>query len=112
METKSIIPILNEMYNFFDDGKIRESRRDLVIITKITPFEEMKGKTLNNWIEDSTECDWLYAKTTDYFISGHLLDEDEDVVFVRTIDGGWFSLGWLSAGRLDIDGSLAKRLTI
>jgi uncharacterized protein (DUF736 family) len=53
---------------------------------------------------------WLYAEKTDYFIKCSIPDYDEnDVWFVRTVDGGWFSLNtvdtWM-AGRLDVTGSL------
>lgn len=53
---------------------------------------------------------WLYAEKTDYFIKCSIPDYDEnDVWFVRTVDGGWFSLNtvdtWM-AGRLDVSGAL------
>lgn len=105
------LPEINKTYNYFDDGKIRESRRMEVLITEITPFEKVDKITLNEWEEEVNDCDWLYNPETDYFVKGELLDEDlrndnqHKVVFVRTIDDGWFSLGWW-AGRLDVDGSL------
>ncbi len=67
------------------------------------------------WEEDVYECDWLYSKQTDYFIKGELLDEDlkndnqENIVFVRTVDDRWFSLGWW-AGVLDVDGKYTEIL--
>ncbi len=104
------IPILGKTYNYFDDGKINQSRRMEVIITEIIPFNKIDSETLKTWTEDVEQCDWLYAKETDYFVKGDLKVSDEEIekiIFVRTINnnGGWFSLGWWG-GRLDIDGSL------
>jgi hypothetical protein len=105
------IPILGNTYNYFDDGKIRESRKLPVLITEIIHFNEIDEKTLSYWKEEVYEIDWLYAKETDYFIKGflNLGDRIEEIIFVRTIDNGWFSLGWW-AGQLDIDGSLYSLL--
>lgn len=57
---------------------------------------------------------WLYTEETDYFIKCSIPDYDEnDVWFVRTVDGGWFSLNtvdtWM-AGILDVSGERFKSL--
>ena len=106
------IPQINKTYNYFDDGKIWESRRLPVVIREIIPFEKIDSKTLSIWKDEVENCDWLYAKSTDFFIKGMLeLSDDSkvEIIFVRTIDNrdGWFSLGWW-AGRLDVDGSLEE----
>lgn len=53
---------------------------------------------------------WLYAEETDYFVKCSIPKYDKnDVWFVRTIDGGWFSIdtnSWWMSGRLDVDGKL------
>jgi hypothetical protein len=105
---------LNKTYNCFDDGKIRESRRIEVIITKIIPFDEIDSETLEFWKEEVEECDWLYAKETDYFVKADLKvseNEIKKIIFVRTINNndGWFSLGYWG-GRLDVDGKLTESL--
>jgi hypothetical protein len=108
---------LGKTYDYFDDGKINESRRLPVKITNITPFKEIDKDTLNEWQKEVEQCDWLYAKETDYFVFGELkIAEDslghesfERAVFVRTINNGWFSLGFW-AGRLDVDGKLKESL--
>ena len=103
---------IGKTYDYFDDGKIRESRRMSVKITEIIPFDEIDSATLSKWEEETEYCNWLYAKNTDYFIMGELKISDskiEKIVFVRTLNDGWFSLGWW-AGRLDVDGSLVKLL--
>lgn len=103
--------ILNQIYNYFDDGKIRESRKMSVLITNIIPFDEIDEITLQLWQEEIDECEWLYAKETDYFIKGTLQTRlaNIDIIFVRTIDNTWFSLGWWG-GILDVDGSLSDLL--
>lgn len=104
------LPKINKTYNYFDDGKIRESRRGDVKIVEIIPFDKIDIYTLADWKEEIEDCDWLYSKETDYFIKGLLKvseSKEEDVVFVRTLNDGWFSLGWWG-GRLDIDGSLTE----
>lgn len=105
-----LCPVLGQTYNYFDDGKIKPSRRMRVTITEIIPFSEIDEETLNDWKKEVEQCDWLYAKETDYFVKSDLKVSDnktEKIIFVRTINNndGWFSLGWWG-GRLDIDGSL------
>lgn len=102
---------IKKTYNYFDDGKINESRRMPVTITEIIPFDKIDSETLLFWKEEIKQCDWLYSKETDYFVKGLLKiseSEQKEIVFVRTIKnngGGWFSLGFWG-GRLDVDGSL------
>ena len=93
-----LCPVLGQTYNYFDDGKIRPSRRMRVTITEIIPFSEIDEETLNDWKEEVKQCDWLYAKETDYFVKADLKvsdDKVEKIIFVRTINNndGWFSLG-------------------
>ena len=109
---KQDLPEIGKTYNYFDDGKIRESRRAEVLITEIISFDKIDKETLEFWKKDIEECDHFYTKETDYFIKGDLkiIDETQKIVFVRTIDGGLFSLGWW-AGRLDIDEEYEKRIT-
>lgn len=108
------LPKIGGKYYYFDDGKIKITRRMEVIITEITPFNEIDSETLKLWMEEvEYSNDWLYAKETDYFVKANLKisdDKIENIVFVRTINnGGWFSLGWWG-GRLDIDCSLNNKL--
>jgi hypothetical protein len=94
--------IVGGKYDYFDDGKIRESRRsDCTIIEKI-PFKDIDSDTLSQWKDEVISCDWLYAKETDFFLKAIIEfpdDEPETVYFVRTTDWGWFSLGFWG-GRL------------
>lgn len=53
---------------------------------------------------------WLYSEKTDFFVECEIPGYDENTIwFVRTIDGGWFSLNIQSswqAGVLDVEGSV------
>jgi hypothetical protein len=98
------VPEVGKEYHTFDDGKIKPSRHSITTITKVIPFNKCNDNELmSDWADEVTECYWLYANETDYFVEGRY--DDETNYFVRTKDGGWFSLGFFGA-RLDIDGSL------
>ena len=104
------VPEVGKEYHVFDDGKIKLTRHSMVSITEIIPFKECKDNELiSDWTQEVTDCFWLYANETDYFVKAVGDDEEEPSYFVRTKDGGWFSLGWLGA-RLDIDGSLYSKM--
>ena len=93
-------------YNYYDDGKINESRKSAVIITDIIPFDKVDKTVKSFWEKELIECSWLYAKETDFFIKGQLLLENKEeitVFFVRTIKKEWFSIGHWS-GLLEVPG--------
>lgn len=106
------LPEIGKIYNCFDDGKITKSRLYTVKILEIIPFDKIDEETLNNWKKEVENCHWLYAKETDYFIKATgELKEDDISIFVRTLNGGWFSIGsFLNSGRLDVDGELTELL--
>lgn len=101
------VPEVGKEYHTFDDGKIKPSRHSIATITEVIPFVEADTELLDLWKQEVDECYWLYAKETDYFVKVEY--DDETSYFVRTEDGGWFSLGWFGA-RLDIDGSLYTKM--
>lgn len=102
------VPEVGKEYHIFDDGKIKPSRHAIATITEVIPFDIFKDeKVLEDWECDKFDCNWLYASETDYFIKAEYDDTTE--YFVRTVDGGWFSLGWF-ASRLDVDGSLYSKM--
>lgn len=109
---KENTPEIGKTYNSFDDGKIKETRRYQVTISKIVPFQEIDSKTLEQWKREVETCHWLYATETDFFIFADSKEsgQEEQEVFVRTLDGGWFGIGeWFGSGRLDVDGSLYRK---
>lgn len=104
------IPEIGKTYNCFDDGKINHSRLYTVYIKEVIPFDKIDHTTLIEWEEQAKQCDWLFSKETDFFIKTED-GEDGDAVFVRTKNGGWFSIGnFMNSGRLDVSGKLTKML--
>lgn len=104
------IPEIGKTYNCFDDGKIRRSRLYTVDVVDVVPFDKIDNETLDEWRDCVEGCSWLFAKETDYFIKTDN-GEDGSTAFVRTLDGGWFSIGgFMNSGRLDVDGELTAIL--
>lgn len=104
------VPEASKEYHVFDDGKIKPSRHSIVRVIEVVPFAEVRQEELlEEWRQDVMDCYWLYAPETDYFIKAEYDDEEEPAYFVRTKDGGWFSLGFFGA-RLDTDGSLYSKM--
>ena len=105
------VPELGKEYHIFDDGKIKPNRHYIIKILEVIPFDDFNDTDiLEVWHREVEDCDWLYAPETDYFIkTNYKDDEGMTAYFVRTKDGGWFSLGWFAA-RLDTDGSLYKQM--
>ena len=104
------VPEVGKEYHTFDDGKIKPSRHNIITITEVVPFNEFRDSTIvSAWGHEIQNCYWLYAEETDYFVIGKYEDEEEPEYFVRTKDGGWFSIGWF-ASRLDIDGTLYSKM--
>lgn len=103
-------PEVGKEYHVFDDGKIKPTRHSMVQITEVIPFADVHDEDLlEEWRQEVMDCYWLYATETDYFVKAVGNDEEEPSYFVRTKDGGWFSLGWFGA-RLDTDGSLYSKM--
>ena len=108
-----MIPIVNKIYNCFDDGKINPSRLYTVKIKEIIPASDIDQETKDIWTYVKNTCHWLYAESTDYFIKYEDGECGEDGIFVRTKDGGWFGIGdYYNSGRLDVDGKLTETLNI
>lgn len=99
------LPEVGKYYNNFDDGRIRGNRKIPVFITAIIPAKEIDDNTFNQWLSEVLDYYWLYAEKTDYFIKGILeINENtkEEVVYVRTKNNEWFSLGFWR-GLLDVN---------
>ena len=105
------VPEVGKVYHIFDDGKVKPTRHYMATIIDIIPFADAYELTdiYNMWRDDVENCGWLYANKTDYFVKAKATCSEEPQYFVRTRDGGWFSLGWWGA-RLDIDGSLYEQM--
>lgn len=126
MNKRQSLPTIGEYYHFFDDGKISPTRHYIAKCVEIIPFAKFKeiqieGVPIYNddvemtvtqtlfeiWEREQKDYDFLYAKETDCAIkcSCPIYDKD-DLYFVRTKDGGWFSMNIQSSwqcGSLDVD---------
>jgi hypothetical protein len=110
------VPEVGKEYHIFDDGKISPSRHFIAKITAVLPFEKVadpESQLYRAWEENIMEADWLFAQDTDYFVKAESSYDKNPLFFVRTKDGGWFSIDypsvWMGA-RLDIDGSLYNKM--
>jgi hypothetical protein len=110
------VPEVGKEYHIFDDGKISPSRHYTAKVVEVIPFEQCADpeSELNRaWKENVEECYWLFAKETDYFVKATSSYDTTPLFFVRTADGGWFSIDypnvWMGA-RLDIDGELYNKM--
>ena len=110
------VPEVGKEYHIFDDGKIKPSRHYVAKVVELISPEDAKDITdlVENWEQEKSECPWLFAETTDYFVRARSESYDlNSLYFVRTVDGGWFSVDfpniWMGA-RLDIDGSLYEHM--
>lgn len=108
------VPEVGKEYHIFDDGKIKPSRHYMAEVVEIIPFEKCEDlELISKWVDEVIECDWLFATSTDYFVKATSSYDAKPLYFVRTVDGGWFSLdypdAWMGA-RLDVDGSLYEKM--
>lgn len=115
-KTLQPVPEVGKEYHIFDDGKISPGRHYIAKVVEIIPSEDAKDITglLEIWKREKSECNWLFAESTDYFVRAKSDSYDlNSLYFVRTKDGGWFSIDypscWMGA-RLDIDGKLYKEM--
>ncbi|MCD8208266.1 MAG: hypothetical protein LUD72_10050, partial [Bacteroidales bacterium] len=58
------IPAVGEIYNYYDDGKVRTTRQLKALVTKVVPFDEVDEGDKKKWEEDVKEDGWLYAEKT------------------------------------------------
>ena len=106
------IPEIDKTYHIFDDGKVSLSRHYLATIRCIIPFAKADADLVDTWRKQVDECYWLFAKETDYFVVASSVYEDP-LYFVRTTDGGWFSIDYSDCwggARLDIDGKMYESM--
>lgn len=113
---EQLVPEVGKEYHIFDDGKLSMSRHYMAEITAVLPFEKVanpESQLYKAWEENIKEAPWLFAEDTDYFVKATSSYDVNPLFFVRTVDGGWFSIdypnAWMGA-RLDIDGSLYNKM--
>lgn len=108
------VPEVGKRYHCFDDGKITFSRHYIVKIDEVLNYMEFKRKypeEFQQYITVARRCYWLYSNSTDKFVVTHNGENDELGVFVRTKQGGWFSIGdYFNSGELDATGKIWDNL--
>ena len=71
VNTKQPLPEIGKEYNYYDDGKIRQSRHSIVKIIDIIPYNEANREIINFFERMKKEYHWVWDKETDYFIIGY-----------------------------------------
>lgn len=108
------VPEVGKEYHIFDDGKIKPSRHYIAKILEVIPFGDCKDEELlSAWKSNVESSYWLYNTKTDYFVKAESDFDENYLYFVRTRDGGWFSIdvnSWWQSARLDTDGSIYKKM--
>ncbi len=114
------VPKIGKEYHFFDDGKTSLSRHYVCRCEREITSEEAKAITFDLddgettlydiWKDESSKCDFLFAKDTDFFVEVSCPSYDENNLWaVRTKDGGWFTLdvqSYWQGGRVDVTGKI------
>ena len=99
-----------EIYDYNCDCKIPKTLKD-IHKEEVDDHRQSENFTVLNGGDTTPGKPWLYAEETDFFVECEIpgYDEANTIWFVRTIQGGWFSIdvqsSWQS-GSLDVDGSI------
>lgn len=131
IKMKEKLPIVGKKYHFFDDGKCGPSRHYIAEVKEVITVKEAKtrevpcvvdddGKEsdfrplIKIWRNEVKGHDFLFPNKTDYFVRCSVPKYDKnDLWFVRTRDGGWFSLdiqSFWQGGRLDVSGEIYQEI--
>ena len=119
------VPEVGKYYHFFDDGKTGAGRHYIARVERILTKEDIKNiyplpdnpetSLYEIWEGEVDGNEWLYSMDTDYIIEASCpkYDEVNNLFFVRTKDGGWFSMDvqdWWQSGRLDVTGEMYESI--
>ena len=108
------IPEVGKRYHCYDDGKVTFSRHYIVKIDEVLGYIAFKRKypeEFKRYVEEAKDCYWLYSRRSDKFVVSYNGEDGKLEVFVRTKDGGWFSIGRLfNCGELDVTGKMSAYL--
>lgn len=108
------VPEIGKKYHCFDDGKITFSRHYIIKVDEVLNHMEFKRKypeLFQRYIKEARNHYWLFSRRTDKFIVTYSGENGETEVFVRTKQGGWFSIGSLfNSGKLDVTSRLWEYL--
>ena len=85
------IPKIGKTYIFLDNGD--RSRKYKATVKQILKYKDAPDYLKQAYFDNLKECDWLYQKFTDYFIGAEIPEYDDNIIwFVRSKNGGWFSM--------------------
>lgn len=101
---------VGDVYNSYDDGKVRVSRQHVVRIVNIIPLKSAFPRTKEIVRKEIKDIDWLFDKVKHEVILTARDENNNKCMFLRTQDGGWFTMGLMSAGRLDVTDELTESL--
>lgn len=104
---------VNQVYSFYDDGKINLSRRYYCKLLEIIPFVKAELEVIQEWEHGLEYYPELYNKTISYFLKCELYLENNDkeiLYFVRNLENGWTSIDDIWTGDLDYNGEITKQL--
>ena len=133
------IPKIGERYPLFYDGKLNDTRLYYGDVLRVLTPEEAKDEKVLRleqlteglsrskddyglverslvevWMDEIKKADFLFSPETDYFVEVTSPEYDEhNLWFVRTKEGGWFSMDIQSDWQgceLDVDGSLLEEM--
>ena len=106
---KASIPEIGKTYNYFSDGKVKDTALIECTVTDVVPFKKVKKKypeTYQLWCKNIVESKELYDSSTDYFVYANVPVFNITLIFVRMVDGNWFSFNSnVDCGILDVDGT-------
>ena len=119
-----MLPEIEKIYKFYDDGKITYSRQYRYKIINVIPYDNVSDKIKEQYKTLVNYYNWIFSSHTDYFITGKAEDDIiKDQVFMRTLKGDWFSNAISLntkdfdiidredvGGLLDVDGVITKEL--
>jgi hypothetical protein len=103
--TKQPMPEIGKEYNYYDDGKIRQSRHSIIKILNIIKIEEASRFITEFFERIKNEYDWIFSEKQDYFIIGYNEKDCPGVtmLFARS-NLGWY--GFETSGEDYWSGSL------
>lgn len=119
-----MLPEIEKIYKFYDDGKITYSRQYRCKIINIIPYNNVSDKIKEQYKTLVNHYNQIFSSHTDYFIIGKVEDDIiENQVFMRILKETWFSnainLNTKDfdiidredvGGLLDVDGVITKEL--
>ena len=101
---------IGDKFNCYDDGKVRVSRQDVVIIKDIIPIEKWDEDQWSK-INESLIDDEEWAKGVDHKVCLiGVNSEGKEDIFLKTRYESWFSIDEWGSGLLDVNEQFTEML--